>query len=130
MPRVACSGCLRCYVNGSEWCSSIVCMALPSHHPGLRTDGKLPEEVARPRPIHYVCYALTAFLRTARLASFVGVDVWSHLAMTEVRGRFQLVAGFIRLLATYSMLIQTNYTACIAPVFFFPYGFYWMVCGP
>lgn len=47
-------------------------------------DGKLPEEVARPRPIHYVCYALTAFLRTARLASFVGVDIWSHFAMTEV----------------------------------------------
>lgn len=36
-------------------------------------------ELERPRPIHYTCYAMTAALRTGRLAKAVGVDVSTHL---------------------------------------------------
>lgn len=41
-------------------------------------DGRLPEELARPRPIHYTCYGLAAFMRTAMLAQWAGVDVLSR----------------------------------------------------
>lgn len=45
----------------------------------ITPEGKMPAELERPRPIHYTCYALTAALRTGRLAKAVGVDVSQHL---------------------------------------------------
>lgn len=41
-------------------------------------DGRLPEELARTRPMHYTFFNLEPFSRIAEQARHVGVDLWHH----------------------------------------------------
>ena len=42
----------------------------------IQTDGSMPEEMARTRPLFYSIYNLNALFLVAHLAEKVGVDIW------------------------------------------------------
>ncbi len=44
----------------------------------IDSTGLQPLEATRTRPMHYFCFNLQAFFILARLAEFVGVDLWSY----------------------------------------------------
>ncbi len=41
-------------------------------------DGRLPEELARTRPLHYTFFTIEPYTRIAEQARHVGVDLWRH----------------------------------------------------
>jgi hypothetical protein len=44
----------------------------------IDASGDQPQESARTRPLHYLCFNLEAFFRLARLAEFVNIDLWNY----------------------------------------------------
>jgi hypothetical protein len=44
----------------------------------IDTNGDQPQESARTRPLHYLCFNLEAMFRLARMAEFVNVDLWNY----------------------------------------------------
>jgi unsaturated chondroitin disaccharide hydrolase len=44
----------------------------------IAPDGRMPEELARTRPIHYTLFNLEPFARLAELGRHVGVDLWNY----------------------------------------------------
>lgn len=46
-------------------------------------NGKLKNELARTRPLHYSLFALSAFVTVARLATNIGLDLWNYQAADD-----------------------------------------------
>lgn len=46
--------------------------------PQFTPEGKLPEELARTRSLHYSIYALLAAYDVAEIGACLGIDLWSH----------------------------------------------------
>ena len=46
----------------------------------IAPDGKMPEELARTRPMHYTLFNIEPFARLAELGRNVGVDLWHYQA--------------------------------------------------
>jgi len=44
----------------------------------IDTNGDQPQESARTRPLHYLCFNLEAMFRLARMAEFVNIDLWNY----------------------------------------------------
>jgi hypothetical protein len=44
----------------------------------INASGDQPQESARTRPLHYLCFNLEAFFRLARMAEFVNIDLWNY----------------------------------------------------
>ena len=44
----------------------------------MDAEGRLPQELARPRSFHYTIYVLDALIRAARIGEKAGVDLWNY----------------------------------------------------
>ena len=69
----------------------------------IAPDGKMPEELARTRPMHYTLFNIEPFARLAELGRNVGVDLWHYEAPNgaSLRKAVMFIAPYLDPRATF-----------------------------